>query len=56
MNPDGSPAKGVPVVVGPGDSHGQTGDNGMAKVSISAIAEASQLEITVSLSVGHVNE
>ncbi|XP_056136550.1 complement C3-like isoform X2 [Lampris incognitus] len=45
-NPDGSPAKGIPVVVGPGDVSGRTGDNGVAKLTINPQAGIQKLVVT----------
>uniref|UniRef100_A0A3P8SVT4 Complement component c3a, duplicate 5 n=1 Tax=Amphiprion percula TaxID=161767 RepID=A0A3P8SVT4_AMPPE len=45
-NPDGSPAADVPVVVRPGDVHGNTAANGMAKLTVNSAASDSRLVIT----------
>ncbi|XP_029921200.1 complement C3-like [Myripristis murdjan] len=45
LNPDDTPASGIPVVVGPGDVAGQTGANGMAKLTINTVAGDSNLNI-----------
>ncbi|XP_028279900.1 complement C3-like isoform X2 [Parambassis ranga] len=46
LNPDESPAAGVPVVVIPGDDSGITEDNGMARLTINTVAMQKTLEIT----------
>ena len=51
MNPDGTPAKGVAVVVDPGHVQALTAANGMAKITINAGAS---LAITVSLTIFYV--
>uniref|UniRef100_A0A667XIT0 Complement component c3a, duplicate 5 n=1 Tax=Myripristis murdjan TaxID=586833 RepID=A0A667XIT0_9TELE len=45
LNPDDTPAPGIPVVVGPGDVMGLTGANGMAKLTINTAAGNSNLNI-----------
>ncbi|XP_028998601.1 complement C3-like [Betta splendens] len=46
LNPDETPAQGVPVVVGPGDMKGNTGENGIAKLTINTVAGIQTLPIT----------
>ncbi|XP_074534541.1 complement C3-like [Halichoeres trimaculatus] len=46
VNPDGSPARGVPVVVTPGAVQGNTVANGMARLTINTEAGSSRLPIT----------
>uniref|UniRef100_A0A667Z865 Complement C3-like n=1 Tax=Myripristis murdjan TaxID=586833 RepID=A0A667Z865_9TELE len=45
LNPDDTPARGIPVVVGPGDVKGFTGANGMAKLTVNTIAGNQNLDI-----------
>uniref|UniRef100_UPI0037E81A37 complement C3-like n=1 Tax=Semicossyphus pulcher TaxID=241346 RepID=UPI0037E81A37 len=45
VNPDGTPAQGVPVVVNPGQVQGFTVANGMARLTINTAAGTSSLEI-----------
>uniref|UniRef100_A0AAQ4QNB0 Complement component c3a, duplicate 5 n=1 Tax=Gasterosteus aculeatus aculeatus TaxID=481459 RepID=A0AAQ4QNB0_GASAC len=49
-NPDGSPAKGVKVVVEPGAKEGFTGDNGLAKLTVDTKAGTPNLQITAKTS------
>nr|XP_040041543.1 complement C3-like [Gasterosteus aculeatus aculeatus] len=49
-NPDGSPAKGVKVVVEPGSEESSTGDNGLAKLTVNTKAETPNLQITAKTS------
>ncbi|XP_040891542.1 complement C3-like [Toxotes jaculatrix] len=46
MNPDESPAQGVPVVVEPGPVEGFTAANGMAKLTINTVARDPRLTVT----------
>uniref|UniRef100_A0A3Q3G355 Complement C3 n=1 Tax=Labrus bergylta TaxID=56723 RepID=A0A3Q3G355_9LABR len=46
VNPDGTPARGVPVVVDPGQVQGFTVANGMARLTINTEARTSSLSIT----------
>lgn len=48
MNPDDSPAEGIPVVVSPGGVRGSTASNGMARLTINTQATDARLEINVS--------
>lgn len=48
LNPDETPANGVPVVVGPGNVEGHTAADGMAKLTIDTVS-GGNLVITVSL-------
>ncbi|XP_028257105.1 complement C3a.1 isoform X2 [Parambassis ranga] len=45
LNPNESPAAGVPVVVNPGEVNGITEDNGMARLTINTVALQKTLEI-----------
>ncbi|XP_061625502.1 complement C3-like isoform X1 [Phyllopteryx taeniolatus] len=45
LNPDETPAQGVPVVVNPGDVHGFTSDNGIAKLTVNTVAKDPSLVI-----------
>lgn len=49
MNPDGTPAQGVPVVIEPGHMQGYTSANGMTKLPVNTEAGSSSLVITVSI-------
>ncbi|XP_077936555.1 complement C3-like [Gasterosteus aculeatus] len=49
-NPDGSPAKGVKVVVEPGSEEGFTGDNGLAKLTVNTKKGTTNLQITAKTS------
>lgn len=49
MNPDGSPASGVAVVVHPGQMRGITGASGRARIPVDARTTTHRLEITVGL-------
>uniref|UniRef100_A0A8D0AD77 Complement C3-like n=1 Tax=Sander lucioperca TaxID=283035 RepID=A0A8D0AD77_SANLU len=49
VNPDGTPAKGVTVVIEPGRVDGITAANGMAKLSVNTVAMEQRLTITVSV-------
>uniref|UniRef100_A0A8D0A7R9 Complement C3-like n=1 Tax=Sander lucioperca TaxID=283035 RepID=A0A8D0A7R9_SANLU len=46
VNPDGTPAKGVTVVIEPGRVDGITAANGMAKLSVNTVAMEQRLTIT----------
>ncbi|KAG7223749.1 hypothetical protein INR49_026431 [Caranx melampygus] len=46
LNPDETPAEGVPVVVEPGDVPGLTAANGMAKVTVNTMNGAASLTVT----------
>ncbi|XP_072240560.1 complement C3-like [Leuresthes tenuis] len=46
LNPDDSPAEGIPVVVTPGNVRGSTAANGMAKLTINTAARNANLAIT----------
>ncbi|KAM4584160.1 complement C3-like [Odontesthes bonariensis] len=46
LNPDESPAEGIPVVVSPGDVRGSTAANGMARLTINTAAGNANLAIT----------
>ncbi|KAM7418855.1 hypothetical protein PAMA_016129 [Pampus argenteus] len=46
LNPDDTPAQGVPVVVDPGQVQGFTAANGIAKLTINTAAGATSLQIT----------
>ncbi|MEQ2292168.1 hypothetical protein AMECASPLE_020319 [Ameca splendens] len=46
VNPDGSPAEGIPVVVNPGQVRGFTAANGMARLTINTAGTDSKLKIT----------
>ncbi|XP_034543361.1 complement C3-like [Notolabrus celidotus] len=46
LNPDGSPAKSVPVVLDPGEVQGNTMANGLARLSINTEAGTNNLQIT----------
>ncbi|KAK5620862.1 hypothetical protein CRENBAI_017565 [Crenichthys baileyi] len=46
INPDGSPAEGIPVMVSPGEVRGFTAANGMARLTINTAATDSKLKIT----------
>ncbi|XP_029287432.1 complement C3a.1 [Cottoperca gobio] len=46
VNPDGSPAQGVAVVVNPGQVQGFTAANGMARLTINTVARAPSLPIS----------
>ncbi|XP_068178625.1 complement C3-like [Antennarius striatus] len=45
-NPDGTPAQGVAVVIGPGQVRGQTGENGMARLTVNTEARTDSLRVT----------
>ncbi|XP_076583460.1 complement C3-like [Chaetodon auriga] len=45
VNPDGTPAKGVAVVVDPDEVAGFTADNGMARLTINTVARTNSLTI-----------
>lgn len=47
LNPDTSPAGGIPVIVEPGPVEGFTADNGMAKLTVNTVANVNKLTITV---------
>ncbi|KAM4595788.1 complement C3-like [Fundulus diaphanus] len=47
LNPDGTPAQGVPVSVDETEVEGITSANGMARLSINTVAKAEPLKITV---------
>lgn len=49
LNPDKTPANNVKVVVDPGSVQGSTGANGLARLTINSEALATQLVISVSL-------
>lgn len=49
MNPDGSPAQGVAVLVDPGDVQGVTAENGMARLSINTENNPTPMTVTVSV-------
>lgn len=49
VNPDETPARGVKVVVDPGNVEGYTAANGMARLTINSDAGARELVINVSL-------
>ncbi|XP_061130030.1 complement C3-like isoform X2 [Syngnathus typhle] len=44
-NPDETPARGIPVVVNPGEVHGFTSDNGIAKLTVNTISRDAILTI-----------
>ncbi|XP_076583459.1 complement C3-like [Chaetodon auriga] len=46
LNPDGTPAQGVQVVVNPGDVQGRTSANGMARLSINTAESSNPLIVT----------
>ncbi|CAG06096.1 unnamed protein product, partial [Tetraodon nigroviridis] len=46
LNPDGSPAQGVAVVVEPGPVEGLTADNGMARLTVNTVAGNNKLIIS----------
>ncbi|XP_070683828.1 complement C3-like [Pempheris klunzingeri] len=46
VNPDDTPAEGVPVVVDPGQVHGLTAANGMARLTINTGTKIGTLTIT----------
>ncbi|XP_007578376.1 complement C3a.1 isoform X1 [Poecilia formosa] len=46
VNPDGSPAEGIPVVITPGNVRGSTASNGMARLTINTAATDARLQIT----------
>ncbi|XP_008300942.1 complement C3-like [Stegastes partitus] len=46
LNPDETPAQGVSVVVNPGEVHGATAANGMAKLTVNSAASDATLSIT----------
>uniref|UniRef100_A0A3Q1G758 Complement C3-like n=1 Tax=Acanthochromis polyacanthus TaxID=80966 RepID=A0A3Q1G758_9TELE len=46
-NPDGAPARGVAVVVEPGEVEGVTGANGMARLTVNTVENSQTLDITV---------
>lgn len=48
INPDDSPANGIPVVISPGNVRGITASNGMARLTINTAATDSTLKIIVS--------
>ena len=48
MNPDGSPAQSVGVLVDPGDVQGVTEENGMARLSINTEKSPTPMTVTVS--------
>lgn len=47
LNPDGSPAGGVGVVVQPGPVEGLTAANGMARLTVNTVATVNKLSVTV---------
>uniref|UniRef100_A0A3P9MTA9 Complement C3 n=1 Tax=Poecilia reticulata TaxID=8081 RepID=A0A3P9MTA9_POERE len=47
VNPDDSPAEGIPVVITPGNVRGSTASNGMARLTINTAATDARLQITV---------
>lgn len=47
LNPDGSPAGGVGVVVEPGPVEGFTASNGMARLTVNTVATVNKLSLTV---------
>ncbi len=49
MNPDGTPAQGVVVVVNPGEVRGLTLANGMARLSINTQQSTTPMTVTVSV-------
>ena len=49
LNPDETPAQRVAVVVDPGQVHGITASNGMAKLTVNTMEGSPKLTITVSL-------
>uniref|UniRef100_A0A672IPP5 Complement component c3a, duplicate 5 n=1 Tax=Salarias fasciatus TaxID=181472 RepID=A0A672IPP5_SALFA len=46
LNPDETPAKGVPVLLSPGDLQDTTGSNGIARLTINTQGNTSTLDIT----------
>ena len=48
LNPDGSPAQGVGVLVDPGDVQGVTAENGMARLFINTEKNPMPMTVTVS--------
>ncbi|XP_028435544.1 complement C3 [Perca flavescens] len=55
VNPDGSPAARVAVVVDPGKVEGITAANGMAKLSVNTVATAQRLTITARTKDNHIS-
>ncbi|XP_019744648.1 complement C3 [Hippocampus comes] len=45
VNPDDTPARGLPVVVNPGEVQGFTSDNGIAKLTVNTVARDAKLTI-----------
>lgn len=48
LNPDGSPAQGVAVMIDPGDVQGFTAANGMARLTINTVNNPQPMKIIVS--------
>ncbi|KAM9769654.1 complement C3-like [Menidia menidia] len=46
VNPDDSPAKGIPVIINPGGVSAVTRDNGLARLTINTVSNADRLSIT----------
>ncbi|KAM4750144.1 complement C3-like [Anableps anableps] len=54
LNPDGSPAEDVPILVNPGELKAKTKSNGMARLPVNTVADLQNLEITAKTNHTHV--